>query len=167
MWELRSLYFTSTHLKSWAVITGHAMLWSGLQCWRTSPGTLKWAGAPRMKDISIRHVDVHLIISDICLIFRFPRLLMLISAAHLIFFFAFCAHWEMWVGHVSSQIFSCCFTAANREVAKVGKSSASSSTKLRFQNVHFKKRKKRKETSKWVMNAVKINVWFWAPFNFS
>lgn len=42
-----------------------------------------------MKDISIRDVDVHLIISDICLIFRFPRLLMLISAAHLIFFLPF------------------------------------------------------------------------------
>lgn len=82
-----------------------------------------------MKDISIRHVDVHLIISDICLIFRFPRLLMLISAAHLTFF-ASCAHWEMWVGHVSSQICSCCFIAANRGVAKVGKSSASSSTEL-------------------------------------
>lgn len=49
-----------------------------------------------MKEISRRHVDVHLIIFDICLIFRFPRLLMLISAAHLTFF-AFCAHWEMWV----------------------------------------------------------------------
>lgn len=38
-----------------------------------------------MKDISIRHVDVYLIIFDICLIFRFPRLLKLISAAHLTF----------------------------------------------------------------------------------
>lgn len=59
-----------------------------------------------MKDISIRHVDVHLIIFDICLIFRFPRLLMLISAAHLTFLL-FVLTGRCGFGHVSSQICSC------------------------------------------------------------
>lgn len=82
-----------------------------------------------MKDISIRHVDVHLIIFDICLIFRFPRLLMLISAAHLTFL-PFVLTGKCGFGHVSSQICSCCFIAANHGVTKMGKSSASSSTEL-------------------------------------
>lgn len=85
--------------------------------------------APRMKAVSIRHVDVRLIIFDICLIFRFPRLLMLISAAHPTFS-PFVLPGRCGFGHVSSQICSCCFIAANHRVTKMGKSSASSSTEL-------------------------------------
>lgn len=96
VWELRTYSLTSTHLKNGAVIAGYAKLWWGLRGWRASPRTRTRTGAPRMKESSISHVDVPLIILDICLIFRFPRLLMLISAAHLNFF-AFCAHWEMWL----------------------------------------------------------------------
>lgn len=105
---------------------------------------MKWAGAPRMKDISIRHVDVHLIIFDICLIFRFPRLLMLISAAHLTFL-PFVLTGKCGFGHVSSQICSCCFIAANHGVTKMGKSSASSSTELGIQNLTILKIKRKKE----------------------
>lgn len=82
-----------------------------------------------MKDISIRHVDVYLIIFDICLIFRFPRLLMLISAAHLTFL-PFVHTGRCGFGHISSQICSCCFIAANHRVTKMRKSSAASSTEL-------------------------------------
>lgn len=82
-----------------------------------------------MKDISIRHVDVHLIIFDICLIFRFPRLLMLISAARCTFL-PFVHTGRCGFGHVSSQICSCCFIAPNHGVTKMGKSSAAASTEL-------------------------------------
>lgn len=93
-----------------------------------------------MKEISISHVDVHLIIFDICLIFRFPRLLMLISAAHLTFL-PFVHTGRCGFGHVSSQICSCCFIAVNHGVTKMGKSSASFSTELRIQNLQFKEEK--------------------------
>lgn len=95
-----------------------------------------------MKEISISHVDVHLIIFDICLIFGFPRLLMLISAAHLTFFCLLCT-----LGDVGLDMFQARFVLVALLLLTTGSLKWENHLLLSLLNFEFKtyNSKKKKE----------------------
>lgn len=121
--------------------------------------------APQMEDISMRPVDVHLIIFDICLIFRFPRLLMFISAVHLTPWLS-CAQGDVGLDTFQARFVPIALLLLTSGSVRVRKSSASFSAELGIQNLQFCF-KRRKETHRWIMRAVKTECVVLSPFNFS
>lgn len=102
--------------------------------------------APQMKDISMRRVDVYLIIFDICLIFRFPRLLMFISAAHPTPCLA-CTLGDVGLDRFQARFVPIAVLLLTSGSGKSRESSASFSAELRIRNLRFCFNR-RKETHK-------------------